>query len=156
THEITPSETLISVDSNDVPQGDEVSKWEQLTDKYPLLMPVAVACGIAFTILGIAGFMLSGNRPADPPVNPNNSAVAGKTDKAESSDKKAKSPFAKAPVEEETAKANVPIDFSKPVNLLKLIDVKRDAATPGWQTEGTGLVVPTSSNARLQIPVVPP
>lgn len=156
-HEGTPSETLIPVLSNNAPGVEPQSKWEQLTDKYPLIAPLAVACGVAFAILGIASFLLLGNRPSQPVAKPNTATIIAKPEKSISKEgSKVKPVEPTQPEKSETTKSAAPLDFSKPVNLLKLIDVQRDAATLGWQFDGRNLTVPSGRYARLQIPVAPP
>ncbi|MGH7135165.1 MAG: S1C family serine protease, partial [Pirellulales bacterium] len=45
---------------------------------------------------------------------------------------------------------------AKPVDLLKLIDPKRDAVAGDWKFDGGALLVPKGNGVRLQVPYTPP
>lgn len=47
-------------------------------------------------------------------------------------------------------------DLSQPVDVLKQIDVARDAVYGDWRKEGDVLIAPGAPWARLQLPVIPP
>jgi len=47
-------------------------------------------------------------------------------------------------------------DGGSPVDLLQIIDVKRDSVQGEWERDGDALVSPASARAGLQIPYVPP
>lgn len=48
------------------------------------------------------------------------------------------------------------VDLSQPVDVLKQIDVGRDAVYGDWRKEGDVLLAPGVPWARLQLPVIPP
>jgi serine/threonine protein kinase len=134
------------------------------TKKFPTWVPWAAA-GVGAAAIGIAlAVVFSGGgkkaepttvaavakeTPAEPPAVRNPTEIKPVAKPAEPA-KIEKPDFTTTPV---TAKT---LDFSKPINLLELIDPARDKVIGDWKFDREALISGTGPWARLQIPVTPP
>jgi len=121
------------------------------------MLAIGVCGASAIVILGIAGFLLFGNRGTQSPAKQAAATDITKPDKTTTKEiTKTKTTIDKpadSPTTPSVVIGKYPHRLRQTRHLLKLIDLKRDEATPGWQFDGDAIVVPTANYARLQIPV---
>lgn len=157
----TPSETLIPAQgsTSSISKGRSPKAAATQAPKKNQMLAIGACCVSGVVTLAIAAYLIFGGGSKQPPPKDTAATDFTQSGKSKSPDKtKTKTPEKSTgtPVIPVVTPPAAPLDFSMPVNLLKLIDVKRDGAAPGWQFEGGALIVPAAEYARLQIPVAPP